>query len=170
MHAAPVQGPTPGDARCAVWIHALGSPDVAIAPWAAFGTHGSFSEARGRRNRSAKARSSALLGTLQPHWSDGAPLSHSAVHQCLVSSLQAEGKTDVPSSFRQAWAKRVTARFGSVRAHFLSREHLVSEKQYYDRPQDRADVAVLLARPSPKVERRRWEKENDAVPSGRGVT
>lgn len=48
-------------------------------------------------------------------------------------------------TFRQAWAKRVDAHFGKVPAHFLCRAHLIAEKQFFDRPQDRADVAALQA-------------------------
>jgi hypothetical protein len=48
-------------------------------------------------------------------------------------------------SFAQAWRKRQDAAFGPVKAHYLSREHLIQEKTHFDRPQDRADVKALLA-------------------------
>jgi hypothetical protein len=51
-------------------------------------------------------------------------------------------------SFRQAWAGRKDAVFGSVPAHYLGREHLIREKLHFDRAQDRADVAALRAVPS----------------------
>jgi hypothetical protein len=49
-------------------------------------------------------------------------------------------------SFAQAWRTRVDARFGAVDAHYLGRDALIAEKRHFDRPQDRADVAVLLGR------------------------
>lgn len=51
-------------------------------------------------------------------------------------------------SFREAWSGRKDAVFGSVPAHYLGREHLIREKLHFDRPQDRADVAVLRAVPT----------------------
>jgi hypothetical protein len=56
--------------------------------------------------------------------------------------------------FAEAWRTRVDARFGSVPAHYLGREQLIQEKEFFDRPQDRADVAVLRARP-PRGKRQR---------------
>jgi hypothetical protein len=47
-------------------------------------------------------------------------------------------------SFAEAWRTRADAKFGAVDAHYLSREALIAEKRHFDRPQDRADVAVLL--------------------------
>jgi hypothetical protein len=49
-------------------------------------------------------------------------------------------------SFSEAWRTRVDAKFGTVDAHYLGRAQLIAEKQHFDRPQDRADVAVLLDR------------------------
>lgn len=49
-------------------------------------------------------------------------------------------------TFAEAWRTRVDAKFGTVDAHYLGREQLVSEKRYFDRPQDRADIAILLQR------------------------
>jgi len=48
-------------------------------------------------------------------------------------------------TFREAWKYRHEAQFGSVPAHYLSREHLILEKLHFNRPQDRADVASLRA-------------------------
>lgn len=69
-------------------------------------------------------------------------------------------------TFREAWKQRYPAAFGSVPASYLSREHLIAEKRYFDRPQDRADVASLEAaarrkapaRKKTKVKRRRAAK------------
>lgn len=49
-------------------------------------------------------------------------------------------------TFAEAWRTRVDAKFGSVDAHYLGRAQLVAEKTFFDRPQDRADVAVLRAK------------------------
>lgn len=46
-------------------------------------------------------------------------------------------------TFAEAWRTRVDAKFGSVDAHYLGREQLIAEKIFFDRPQDRADVAAL---------------------------
>jgi hypothetical protein len=51
-------------------------------------------------------------------------------------------------TFAEAWRTRVDAKFGSVDAHYLGREQLIAEKTFFDRPQDRADVAALRAKPS----------------------
>jgi hypothetical protein len=51
-------------------------------------------------------------------------------------------------TFSEAWRTRADAKFGSVRAHYLGREQLIAEKSFFDRPQDRADVAALLAKRS----------------------
>jgi hypothetical protein len=50
-------------------------------------------------------------------------------------------------TFAEAWRTRVDAKFGSVDAHYLGREQLIAEKTFFDRPQDRADLAVLCAKP-----------------------
>ena len=48
-------------------------------------------------------------------------------------------------TFAEVWRTRVDAKFGSVDAHYLGREQLIAEKTFFDRPQDRADVAALRA-------------------------
>jgi hypothetical protein len=48
-------------------------------------------------------------------------------------------------TFREVWKHRCRAAFGSVPASYLSREHLIAEKLHFDRLQDRADVASLIA-------------------------
>jgi hypothetical protein len=50
------------------------------------------------------------------------------------------------SSYAEAWRTRVDAKFGAIDAHYLGRAQLIAEKQHFDRPQDRADVAALLRR------------------------
>jgi hypothetical protein len=51
-------------------------------------------------------------------------------------------------TFAEAWRTRADAKFGSVDAHYLGREQLIAEKTFFDRPQDRADVAALRAKRS----------------------
>ena len=51
-------------------------------------------------------------------------------------------------TFAEAWRTRVDARFGSVDAHYLGRDQLIAEKTFFDRPQDRADVAALRGKRS----------------------
>ena len=58
-------------------------------------------------------------------------------------------------SFAEAWRTRVDAKFGAVDAHYLGREQLLAEKTHFDRPQDRADVAVLLRVKAPPQTRRK---------------
>lgn len=60
-------------------------------------------------------------------------------------------------SFAEAWRTRVDARFGAVGAHYLGREALIAEKRHFARPQDRADVAVLLGRAG---------RRNEQTPTG----
>lgn len=52
-------------------------------------------------------------------------------------------RLEVPGGFRAAWKRRVDAPFGSVPAHYLSREDLIHEKQHWARAQDLADLEVL---------------------------
>lgn len=54
-------------------------------------------------------------------------------------------------TFAEAWRTRVDAKFGSVDAHYLGRAQLIAEKTFFDRPQDRADVAALRAKRSRAV-------------------
>ncbi len=66
-------------------------------------------------------------------------------------------------SFAEAWKSRVDAKFGSVATHYLGREQLIAEKTFFDRPQDRADVAALgrkhagASRPKPSAGARRHQ-------------
>lgn len=55
------------------------------------------------------------------------------------------------SSFRQAWNRRHVARFGNVSASYIGLEDLIAEKAHWSRPQDLADLVVLLrARDKPR--------------------
>lgn len=55
-----------------------------------------------------------------------------AVHDCTESALKAQGIKRVPR------LRRV--------ARVVERDALIAEKRHFDRPQDRADVAVLVGR------------------------
>jgi hypothetical protein len=61
-------------------------------------------------------------------------------------------------TFREAWKHRCRAAFGSAPASYLSKEHLIAEKRYFDRPQDRADVAILEAAARRKARPRKATK------------
>ncbi|HKY36754.1 MAG TPA: hypothetical protein VJN18_12480 [Polyangiaceae bacterium] len=88
----------------------------------------------------------------------GPPPSYVSVETLLDANLivqlgVAPVRVDVLShfgtlTFAEAWRTRVDARFGSVDAHYLGRDQLIAEKIFFDRPQDRADVAVLRAKAS----------------------
>jgi hypothetical protein len=43
----------------------------------------------------------------------------------------------------QAWANRVDGEIDTVPVHFISKEHLIQNKEAVGRPEDRADVARL---------------------------
>jgi hypothetical protein len=63
-------------------------------------------------------------------------------------------------TFAEAWRGRADARFGPVKTHFLGRRELIAEKLYFNRDQDRADVAALravakLRPPTPRTPRSR---------------
>jgi hypothetical protein len=61
-------------------------------------------------------------------------------------------------TFAEAWRTRVDAKFGEVDTHYLGREQLISEKRHFDRPQNRADIAVLLRGAGrPKIRRSKPE-------------
>jgi hypothetical protein len=73
-------------------------------------------------------------------------------------------------SFRQTWAGRKDAVFGSVPAHYLGREQLIREKLHFDRPQDRADVAALRAvRALVRAPSQSLARVSRVVPSGSRV-
>ncbi len=47
------------------------------------------------------------------------------------------------ASFAAAWGSRVSARFGSVPAHYIGLDELIRAKESVHRPQDRADLGIL---------------------------
>jgi hypothetical protein len=47
-------------------------------------------------------------------------------------------------AFKQAWSKRLRARFGQYQIGFLGRDELLANKRASGRPKDLADVALLL--------------------------
>ena len=47
------------------------------------------------------------------------------------------------TTFASAWKRRVSAPFGRVPAHFLSRADLIAEKRHFSRAQDLADLEHL---------------------------
>jgi hypothetical protein len=58
-------------------------------------------------------------------------------------------------TFKRAWPKRITAKFGQYEIGFLGREDLLVNKRASGRPKDLADVALLLeggpvGQPSPR--------------------
>lgn len=91
----------------------------------------------------------AFFGTEPPSYiTEAALLAPDVIIQLGVAPV----RVDILSAFAtmtfpQAWRGRVDAAFGTVPAHYLGREHLIREKQHFDRPQDRADVAALRAVP-----------------------
>jgi hypothetical protein len=92
----------------------------------------------------------------------GAPPSYVSVKALLDPTLiiqlgVAPVRVDVLShfgtlTFTEAWRTRVDAKFGAVDAHYLGRDQLIAEKIFFDRPQDRADVAALRAK-APRAQR-----------------
>jgi hypothetical protein len=68
-------------------------------------------------------------------------------------------------SFAEAWRTRVDAKFGAIDAHYLGRDQLIAEKRYFDRPQDRADVVVLLDRAKRAVGGRKKPARKKGVPA-----
>lgn len=47
------------------------------------------------------------------------------------------------ASFDAAWRNRVSARFGTVPAHYIGLDELIRAKEAARRPQDRADLRIL---------------------------
>ena len=101
----------------------------------------------------------AFFGTEPPSYvTESALLDPEVIIQLGVAPVRVDVLSAFATiTFRQAWAARQDAAFGSVPAHYLGREHLIREKLHFDRPQDRADVAALRAvpdRPIPLLARR----------------
>jgi len=59
------------------------------------------------------------------------------------------------ASFRAAWKQRVEGSYGSTLAHFVSLDDLIASKRAAGRPQDLADLDVLLRASSRRRRKRR---------------
>jgi hypothetical protein len=65
--------------------------------------------------------------------------------QLGVAPVRIDLISEIPglASFGAAWRKRVSARFGSVPAHYIGLDELIRAKEAVRRPQDRADLRIL---------------------------
>ena len=65
--------------------------------------------------------------------------------QLGVAPVRIDLISEIPglASFETAWRNRVTARFGTVPAHYIGLDELVRAKEAAGRPQDRADLRIL---------------------------
>jgi len=65
--------------------------------------------------------------------------------QLGVAPVRIDLIAEIPgfASFEMAWRNRVEARFGSVPAHYIGLDELISAKGAVRRPQDRADLRIL---------------------------
>jgi len=65
--------------------------------------------------------------------------------QLGVAPVRIDLVAEIPGvvSFEAAWRKRVSARFGSVPAHYIGFDELTRAKEAARRPQDRADLRIL---------------------------
>ncbi len=65
--------------------------------------------------------------------------------QLGVAPVRIDLIAEIPgfTNFEMAWKNRVEARFGSVPAHYIGLDELISAKEAVHRPQDRADVRIL---------------------------
>lgn len=65
--------------------------------------------------------------------------------QLGVAPVRIDLMSEIPglASFEAAWRNRVSARFGSVPAHYLGLDELIRAKGSVRRPQDRADLHIL---------------------------
>jgi len=72
--------------------------------------------------------------------------------QIGVAPVRIDLLSDLPGfpAFGAAWKHRVTARFGTVRAHFLSLDDLIQAKEAAGRPQDRVDLRTLRRAKNPR--------------------
>jgi hypothetical protein len=105
-----------------------------------------------------------FFGGQSPRYTDADSLLAAGV---IVQLGVAPVRIDIMSSFGavrfvDAWRRRVPARFGRIEAHFLSLDDIITEKEYWAREQDVADLVVLRrAKASPK--------RRSAPPAGRGA-
>ena len=65
--------------------------------------------------------------------------------QLGVAPIRIDLISEIPglASFEAAWKNRVSARFGSVPAHYIGLDELIRAKEAVRRPQDRADLHIL---------------------------
>jgi predicted nucleotidyltransferase len=72
--------------------------------------------------------------------------------QIGVAPVRIDLLSDLPGfpAFGAPWKHRVTARFGTVRAHFLSLDDLIQAKEAAGRPQDRVDLRTLRRAKNPR--------------------
>jgi predicted nucleotidyltransferase len=65
--------------------------------------------------------------------------------QLGVAPVRIDLLSEIPGlpSFEAAWKRRVDAQFGSVAAHYIGLDDLISAKEETNRIQDRADIRVL---------------------------
>jgi hypothetical protein len=103
---------------------------------------------RTNAERLIKALSDFFGGPAPSHVSIKALLDPSLIIQLGVAPVRVDLLSHFGTlKFSEAWRTRVDAKFGSVDAHYLGRDQLIAEKTFFDRPQDRADVAALLTKP-----------------------
>lgn len=94
--------------------------------------------------RVVKALSDFFGGTTPSYVSVEALLDPKLIVQLGVAPVRVDILSHFGTlTFADAWRTRVDAKFGSVDAHYIGREQLIAEKVFFDRPQDRADVAIL---------------------------
>jgi hypothetical protein len=99
---------------------------------------------RANAERVIKALSDFFGGTAPSYVSVDALLDPNLIVQLGVAPVRVDILSHFGTlTFAEAWRTRVDAKFGSVDAHYVGREQLIAEKVFFDRPQDRADVAVL---------------------------
>lgn len=91
-----------------------------------------------------------------PPYSVADVLDPDLILQLGVAPVRIDIFSHVPGirSFAAAWRRRVDAKFGPKRTHFVSREDLISAKTAAGRLQDQADLAVLR-RTARKKQRRK---------------
>ncbi len=97
--------------------------------------------------RRTEAAIAAFFGGRVPAYADAAALLEPDV---IIQLGVAPVRIDILSGlgavrFRDAWKRRVDARYGRVPAHYLSLDDLIAEKEHWARPQDEVDLRALRA-------------------------
>lgn len=97
--------------------------------------------------RRAEAAIAAFFGGRVPAYADAAALLEPGVIiQLGVAPVRIDILADLGAvRFRDAWRRRVDARYGRVPAHYLSLDDLIAEKEHWARPQDEVDLRALRA-------------------------